>query len=144
MIKALAADGADDAFDERILPGGPWSHAHLSNPHAGDAPDEGLAVDGIPIAEHISRSGLLREGLENLAGGPVGRRVIRDVEVEEFAAIVAEDDEDKEKAEGEGGTTKKSMATMSRACAVRKARHVGDGRGDVRCMYLATVSSATA
>jgi rhomboid protease GluP len=103
MIQALAAKGADDAFDERILPGSPWSNEHLSNPHAGDAPGEGLAVDGIPIAEHISRSGLLREGLENLAGGPVGRRVIRDVEVEEFAAIVAENDEDKEKAEGEGG-----------------------------------------
>jgi hypothetical protein len=38
------------------------------------------------------------------------------------------------------GTTKKSMATSSRACAVRKVRQVGDGRGDVRCMYLATVS----
>ena len=38
---------------------------------------------------------------------------------------------------------KKSMATSSRACAVRKARHVGDGRGDVRRMYLAMVSSAT-
>ena len=38
---------------------------------------------------------------------------------------------------------KKSIATSSWACAVRKARHVGDGRGDGRCMYLATVSSAT-
>ena len=38
---------------------------------------------------------------------------------------------------------KKSMATSSRACAVRKVRHVGDGRGDVRRMYLAMVSSAT-
>jgi hypothetical protein len=74
VIEALAADGADDAFDERILPGCPWSNAHLSNPQAGDVPGEGLAVDGIPIAEHISGSGLLREGLENLAGGPVGRR----------------------------------------------------------------------
>ena len=38
---------------------------------------------------------------------------------------------------------KKSMATSSRACAVRKVRHVGYGRGDSRCMYLAMVSSAT-
>jgi len=29
---------------------------------------------------------------------------------------------------------KKSIATSSWACAVRKARHVGDGRGDGRCM----------
>src|SRR6516165_8202529 len=32
------------------------------------------------------------------------------------------------------GTTKKSIATSSRACAVRKVHHVGDGRGDVRRM----------
>jgi hypothetical protein len=38
---------------------------------------------------------------------------MRDVEVEEFAAIVAEDDEDKEKGKVRVGTTKKSMATMS-------------------------------
>ena len=29
---------------------------------------------------------------------------------------------------------KKSIATSSRACAARKARHVGDGRGEDRCM----------
>ena len=38
---------------------------------------------------------------------------------------------------------KKSMATRSRACAVRKARQVDDGRGEGRCMYLGMVSSAT-
>ena len=107
MIQALAADGADDPFDERVLPGCPWSNEHLSNPHAGDAPGEGLAVDGITIAEQISRSGLVREGLEDLASGPAGRGVIRDVEVEEFAAIMAEDDEDVEQAEGEGGQTQR-------------------------------------
>ena len=29
---------------------------------------------------------------------------------------------------------KKSMATRSRACAVRKARQVDDGRGEGRCL----------
>jgi TIR domain len=44
-----------------------------------------------------------------------------------------------------GGTRKKSTATVSRRCAWRKARQVGDGQGEVRrCMYFATVSSATA
>ena len=41
------------------------------------------------------------------------------------------------------GTRKKSTAMISRACVARNARHIGEGRGDVRCMYLATVSSAT-
>ena len=55
------------------------------------------------IADHISRSGLLREGLENLAGGPDCGGMIRDVEMEELAVVMAEADEDEEQADGEGG-----------------------------------------
>jgi hypothetical protein len=51
VIEALAADGADDPFDEGVLPGCPRGNDHLSNPHVGDGPGEALAVDGIPIAE---------------------------------------------------------------------------------------------
>jgi hypothetical protein len=41
------------------------------------------------------------------------------------------------------GTTKKSMATMSWLCSSRKVRHVEEGRGEGRRIYLATVNSAT-
>jgi hypothetical protein len=63
---------------------------------------EALAVDGIPIAEQISRSGLVREDLEDLAGGPDCRRLLHDVQVKEFAAIMLKDDEDEEQAKREG------------------------------------------
>ena len=67
-----------------------------------DAPREVLAVDRVSITEQVPRSRIVREGLDDLAGGPDGRGVIRDVDVEEFAAVVAEHDEDEEQAEGEG------------------------------------------
>ena len=76
---------------------------HLANPHVGDGPGEALVVDGITISEQISRSGLVREGLNDLAGGPDCGGMIRDVEMEELAAVMAEADEDEEQAEGEGG-----------------------------------------
>ena len=50
-----------------------------------------------------TRRRVLRKGLDQLARCPDGGGVIGDVEVEEFAAIVAEDDEDEEQAEREGG-----------------------------------------
>jgi hypothetical protein len=67
VIEALAADGADDPFDERVLPGCPRGNDHLSNPHVGDGPGEALAIAGITISEQISRSGLVRDGLKDLA-----------------------------------------------------------------------------
>jgi hypothetical protein len=72
------------------------------NSHVGQAPGKALAVDGIPIAEQISRSGLVREDVEDLAGGPDCRRMFRDVQVDEFAAVMSKDDEDEKQAKREG------------------------------------------
>ena len=69
--------------------------------------------------------------------------MIGEVEVEEFAAVVAKDDEDEEQAEGEGRDQEEVDSDDLSGMRGRKARHVGEGRGDVRRMYLATVSSAT-
>ena len=144
MIEALAADGADDPFHERVLPGCFGSDDHFANSHVSGSPGEALAVDGIPVAEpdiaERSRSGRSRD----LAGGPDCRRMFRDVQVEEFAAIMSKDDEDEEQAKREGGDEEEVDGHDILGMGGEKARHVGDGRGDVRCMYLATVSSATA
>ena len=80
---------------------------------------------------------------DKLEGGPGGGGVVGDVDMDEFSTVVSKDQESEEQVEGQGRTTKKSTATMSRICASRKVRHVEDGRGDGRRMYLATVSPAT-
>ena len=69
--------------------------------------------------------------------------MVRDVEVEEFAAVMAEDDEDEEQAEGEGGDEEEVDGDDVSGMSGQKRAPRGEGRGDVRCMYLATVSSAT-
>jgi hypothetical protein len=103
MIQAFAAKGADDPFDKGVLPGRARGDADLADPHPFDATREVLTVDPVSIPEEVPRCRVLRKGLDQLARRPEGRGVVGDIEVEEFAAIVAEDDEDEEQAEGEGG-----------------------------------------
>lgn len=103
MIQALAPKGADDSLDKGVLPGRARGDADLADPHPFDATREVMTVDPVSIPEEVPRRRVLRKGLDQLARRPDGRGMIGDVKVEEFAAIVAEDDEDEEKAEGEGG-----------------------------------------
>jgi hypothetical protein len=103
MVEAPAADGADHSFHERVLPEGARGDADLADPHPLDSPRELLAVDRVSLPEQESRSRILRERLDDLLDRPDRSRVIRDVEVEEFAALVAEHHEDAQEAERQGG-----------------------------------------
>jgi hypothetical protein len=143
VIKAFPSDRADDALGEGILPGRSRGDEDLANPQAFHPPYEHVAVDGVPIAEQVLGRCLVGEALDKLvaAQAAVGwsvtltwtssRRSCRRIR------------NPKSKWKERVGTTKKSTATMSRICASRKVRHVGDGRGEGRRMYLATVSPAT-
>ena len=102
VIQALAADGADHPLHEGVLPGRARGGEDLADPHALDSPRELLAVDRVSITEQEPGSRIVRERLDDLLGGPDGRGVVRDVEVEEFAAVVAEHDEDEQETEGQG------------------------------------------
>jgi hypothetical protein len=53
-IEAFAADRADDALDEGILPGSARCDDDLANAHTLDPALEVSAVDGIAIAEQVS------------------------------------------------------------------------------------------
>jgi hypothetical protein len=96
MVQALAAKGADDPLDKGVLPGRPGGDEDFANLHGLDSPHELIAVDTVTITEKVGRSRINRERLDKLPGGPSGRGMVGDVDMEEFAAIVAEDDEDEE------------------------------------------------
>jgi hypothetical protein len=63
----------------------------------------------------------VRERLDDLLGRPERSRVVRDVQVEEFAALVAEDTKTNRRRKVRVGTRKESTATISRAWVAKRA-----------------------
>jgi len=114
MIQALAADGADDALDEGILPGGARGDTGLADSQPLSPMRKLVAVDGVSIPEQVRRRGVLRKGLDELSGRPRGRGMVGHVEMEELAAIVAEGNEDEQQPEGQG---RDEEEVGSRRCA---------------------------
>jgi hypothetical protein len=102
VVEALSPDRSDDPLDEGILPGCAWGDEHLTNPHPLDSPRELSAIDAIAITEQVRRSRISGEGLDDLPSSPGRRWMVRDVDVDEFTAVVSQDDEDEEQTEGEG------------------------------------------
>src|SRR2546428_1944240 len=103
VVQAFTADRADQAFGEGILPGGAWGDEDLVDSHVRDSASEVVTIDRVPIAEHIFGRRFIGKSVEHLASRPHGGWVGGDVDMDEVAAIVAEGEEDKEQAEGEGG-----------------------------------------
>jgi hypothetical protein len=103
VIQALAPDGADHRFRERVRPGRSGGGEHLADPHVSDASREGLAVDRVSIPQEVWRAGLVRERLNDLANGPGRGGVFGHVDVEEFAAVMPQDDENEEQVGGDRG-----------------------------------------
>ena len=114
MIQALASDRADEALREGILPRALGRCQDFVDPYALHALPEHVTVDRVAIAEEIGGRGVLREGVHDLLGGPVGGGVLGHIEVDDAPAMMSEHDEDEEDAEPSGGYGEKSRETRSR------------------------------
>jgi hypothetical protein len=101
VIEAFASNRADEALGERILPWRPRGDEDLGHPQAFHAPDERVAVDGVPIAKQVPGRCLFRKAVDQLASGPRGRGVVGNVDMDEFSTVVSKDHEPEEQAEGE-------------------------------------------
>src|SRR6266850_2207292 len=95
VIQTFAPDRADEPLREGILPRAVRRREDFLDPHALHAVPKLLAVDLVTVAQEIGGRGVVREGLHDLLGGPVG-----------------------------GGTVKKSRATTSRTWLARNVRQV--------------------
>ena len=141
-VEQIAPDGADHPFGEGILPRRPRRADDLLL--AAEAMEEvaesleGGATVAMDEARRFRQSGA------QLDAGPLGSRVLGDVEVEDAAPSVAEDDEAVEDAKGDRRIVKKSMPAAQLIWLRRKVRQVCEGGLFRRGMYLATVDWATA
>jgi hypothetical protein len=94
---------ADQAFGEWILPWASGSREDFLDLHAPHTLAEGIPVDGVSIAEEIGRGGVVRVRVHDVLCGPRSGRMRGDVEVQDPAPMVSEDDQDKQHPQLSGG-----------------------------------------
>jgi hypothetical protein len=70
VIQTLASDRTDEALGKRILPGAVRRREDFGDPHALQAALKLMAVDLIAVAHEKGRRGVIREGVDDLLGGP--------------------------------------------------------------------------
>ena len=80
MVEALAAYGADQAFDIRILPGRARGDAHLFDTEAAHTAPESFGVYVVTVTQQVPGSGVEGKRLDYLLCRPLGGRVLGDVE----------------------------------------------------------------
>ena len=98
VIQALAPDRPDEALREGFCHGLRGREDFL-DPQALHAALKRLAVDLVAVAEEVGRRGVVREGVHDLLGGPVGGGMLA-MERRDATAMVGEHDEDEEDAGG--------------------------------------------
>ena len=103
VVQTLAADRPDDAFDVGILPGGARRGAHGPEPERVDGSTECRIEDRVAVVEEESRVRVVREGPADLLAGLCGGGMPRDVNMQDPAPVVSEDDEDEQDPAGERG-----------------------------------------
>jgi hypothetical protein len=96
VVETLAADRADQALNEGVLPGRARRLKTSSMAHTFEAVAEGGAVDAVAVAYQVLRRAGFWERLDNLLSGPGGGRKLGHVEMQDASAIVRQHDENVE------------------------------------------------
>lgn len=113
-IQAFATDAPDQSLDVRILPRRVWRHGLLVDPKGRHTLGELGAAGAIAVARQVSGRRFKRERVDQLLAGPSRRRSLGDREMQHLPALVRQDHEDNENAEGGRSPTPSSTATTSR------------------------------
>jgi hypothetical protein len=103
MIQTLAPDRADEPLREGVLPRTVGRRQDFTDPHALHSLPERGTVDAVVIAEEIGRCGVIREGVDDLLGGPGRGGMLGNVEVQDATAMVGKHDEDEEDTQARSG-----------------------------------------
>src|SRR3989441_5070665 len=96
---ALSANTSDNPFRIAILPWTPSRRQNLLNAHSINSCREIMTIDSITISHQVARRGIVGERFHHLLCRPSSRRVFRDIEMQNSATVMSENDEDIEHAE---------------------------------------------
>ncbi len=84
VVEQFAAEGANDAFGERVLPGRARRSENLGHAHALHSSPELATVDAVAIPQRR----VIGECLDDLLRSPGGSGGIGDVEVHDLSAMM--------------------------------------------------------
>ena len=102
VIETLAPNASNDPFDVGALPRGARRRRNLLDVESRNAPFEVRPVDSIPVSQQVTRRRIPRKSINDLLRGPLCRRMLRDIEMDDAPAIVTENDENEQNPEGGG------------------------------------------
>ena len=94
VVQIIAADTADAPLDVRILPRAPGCCDHFFDEETVHTAVKTLAIDRISVTKRVARCGIPGEGFDHLLCDPLGRRVLRDIKVENLTTLVSQHDKD--------------------------------------------------
>ena len=139
VVEALAAQGADEPFHVRILPGDRGAVLTSWIPWPG-LDSRTRPVDCIAVAQQVSRGGVPGERLHELLGRPLGRGASVTLMWRTRRRSCARTTKTNKTLNITVGTVKKSTETRLPTWWSRKVRQVCDGGVRWRTIYLETVA----
>ena len=107
VIQTFAPHRANQPLDVGRLPGRARRNAQFFQSQRANARLKFQAVDAVAIAEQVFRRRAKGKGFAKLLGRPTRRRAVDDIEVENSAAVMGQNEEDVEDLKGEGGDGQK-------------------------------------
>ena len=102
LIQTLLTDTANEPLDIGILPRTLWSSQYFLDAHMAHTLPKVGAVDTVPIAEEIAWRLVPGTRFDHLLDRPLGRGMLRHVDVDDPPSIVGEDHEHEEHTECNG------------------------------------------
>ncbi len=124
VVETLTANATNNPFDVRILPWRARRRPNLVDADSCDAPAEVRTIVSISVSQHEARSTLPGKGVDDLLRGPLPRRVVYDIEVNDPSPSVTENDEDEENSKRGGWQREEIDGYQVLDMVSRKLRHV--------------------
>ena len=124
MVQTFPSDRTDQPLDVGVLPGRTGCRGTIPDAHCPDPPLEHLPIGAMASTDEVFGHRVPRKGLRDLASDPVCRRIGGDGDMNQPAAVMAQDDEAEQQFEGRGGNHEEidrgnAIGVVSQKCLPR-------------------------
>src|SRR5215468_5273809 len=139
VIEAFPADRADQSLRMPVLPGRPRGDRMIAYTHGCKTLRHGPAVAPVTIPDHVSGCFVPREGICELAGDPLGCRMIGDAQRDQVSPLVPQDNQDKQQPKADGRHDQEVHRANACSMVMQKCLPGLRPPRPLLAMYLATV-----